>query len=166
MKTLSLIIALGLALFMPAAFAQDDEEDHSGHHPGETNQVEKSQPPGNEDAAARAGPLQKSMTDLEGLMQQIQETGDPAQKRLLLNEHLQALRDQMRLIRSQHTAMRMSMGDDTRKSDAMKEGMKQKGGMMGGMMMMHKKVEQRLDMLERMLQQVIEREAVEQSVEQ
>jgi hypothetical protein len=166
MKSLHLIIALGLVLSMPAAFAQDDDEDHASHHPGQTNQVENPTPPGDDGASAAAGPLQKSMKNVEGLMQQIQETGDLEQKRLLLNQHLQALRDQMRLIRSQHAAMKMSMGDDAKKSDAMKEGMMQKRGMMGGMMMMHKKVEQRLDMLERMLQQVIEREAAEQSIEQ
>jgi hypothetical protein len=169
MKALRLIIALGLALSIPVAFGQD-EEDHSNHHPAQKTDAEGAQPSG-DDNAAKSAPVQENMKKIELLMQQIQGADDAAQKRQFLTEHLQALRDQMRLIRSQHTAMKMSMnedgkGEDGKKEDGAKQGMMKKAGMMGGMMMMHKTDEQRLDILERLMQQVIEGEAAQQSVEQ
>jgi hypothetical protein len=96
---------------------------------------------------------------IEGLMQQIQQADDPAQRRELLSLHLQALREEMRLIRASRAGMKMSMQEDGKKDAG---SMMKEGGMMGGGMMMHKEVEQRLDMLERLMQQMIEREAAEQ----
>ena len=107
------------------------------------------------------------MKKIEALMQQIQQTTEPAQKRELLAQHLEALREQMRLIASQHSDIKMSMKEEGEKDADNKGGMMKEGGMMGrGMMMMHRKMEQRVQMLERLLQQVIEREAVEASIEQ
>jgi len=106
------------------------------------------------------------MNKVEGLLQQIQQTDDPARKRQLLSEHLQALRDQARLIRSERAPMKMSMKEGGEKDDGMKEGMMKKNGMMPGMMKMHEKVEQRLDMLERMMQQLVEHEAAKEPMEQ
>ena len=166
MKAMRLIIVLGLALSIPVALAQEEKEDHSSHHPTQKTDTGGARPSSDDQDASKSAPVQESMKKIERLMQQIQEADDLAQKRQLLSEHLQALRDQMRLIRTQHASMNMSMNDDGKKEDGMKEGMIKKGGMMGGMMMMHKKVEQRLDMLERMMQQVIEREAAQESVEQ
>ncbi|MEO8628895.1 MAG: hypothetical protein ABI612_12440 [Betaproteobacteria bacterium] len=170
MKALSLILAVGLTLSIPVAFAQDEKEDHSTHHPAQKAEAVRAQPSGGDHDASKSSPVQENMRNIERLLQQTQEANDPAQKRQFLSEHLQALRDQMRLIRSQNTSMKMSMNEegmkeDGMKDDGMKEGMMKKGGMMGGMMM-HKKVEQRLDMLERMMQQVIEREAAQESIEQ
>ena len=101
------------------------------------------------------------MKKIESLMEQIQAATDPGRKRELQSEHLQALREQMRVIRSQQSDMKLSM----------KEGGKKDHGMMGEMMkgsgmMMHKKIDQRVDMLERMLQQMIEGEAAQALVEQ
>jgi len=99
---------------------------------------------------------QENMQTAEALMQQIQRATDQAEKRDLLSEHLQVLRQQMRMIRSQGSAVKMSM-EEERKTDAAM----MCPAMMGGGMMTHKKIEQRLDMLERLMQQVIEREAVD-----
>jgi hypothetical protein len=166
MKSFPMIIALGLTLASPMVFAQDAQEDHSAHHPPGAAVSDAPQPPPQDPGDAKPGPVQENMKKIEGLMQQMQQATDPAQKRDLLSQHLQALREQMRLIRSQHTAMKMSMQEGGKKDAGMMGGMMKDGGMMGGGMMMHKKVEQRLDMLERMMQQMIEREAVEAEVEQ
>jgi hypothetical protein len=93
------------------------------------------------------------MKKIEALMQQIQQIADPAQKGELFAQHLDALREQMRLVRRQHSDMKMSMKE---------------GGMRGRGMMMHKKMDLRMEILEleRLLQQMIEREAVEASIEQ
>ena len=90
----------------------------------------------------------------------------PVQERELLARHLDALREQMRLVRNQHSDMKMSMKEGSTKDDAMMGGMMKEGGTMGSPMMMHKKMEQRMEMLERLLQQMIEREAVQVSLEQ
>jgi len=99
-------------------------------------------------------------------MQQIQQTTDAAQKRELPGQHLEAMREQARLIRSHHSDMKLSMKEGSKPEGGMMSGMMQEGGMMGGGMMMHKQMEQRMEILERMLQQMLEREAVEVSAEQ
>jgi flagellar biosynthesis/type III secretory pathway protein FliH len=160
MKALPLIVVLGLALSTPFAFAEDEKaDDHASHHPAPTTDSEASRASSDDQAANKPSPAQENMKKVEGLMQQIQKTDDPVEKRQLLADHLQALRDQMRLIRSQHAPMMMSMKEDGKEEAGTKEGMMKKKGMMQGMMKMHNSVEQRLDLLERMMQQLVEREA-------
>lgn len=164
MRTSMLIMLAALALAAPAVLAQE-EEDHSAHHPAAADQASdnaaegpSSAPAGHDHGAAKSSPVRENMSKVEGLMQQIGQTTDPAQKRALLRAHLQALREQMKLVRSESGGMKM----------AMKGGGKKSGGMMGeggGMMGMHKKVEQRLEMLERVLQQLIEHEGIEADLE-
>lgn len=166
MKALPLVIVLSLTCAAPMAFAQSEEQDHSAHHPAQGAAPEAAQPSGHEHGTARPSPVQENMKKIEALMQQIQKTTDPGQKRELLAQHLDAMREQMRLIRTQHSEAKMSMMEGGKQDGDMMGGMMKEGGMMGGGMMMHKKVEQRLDMLERMLQQTIEREAAEASVQQ
>jgi hypothetical protein len=162
MKALTLLIALALISGAPVAFAQDDEPDHSAHHPAKSSEQEAAPQPGHEHGTAKASAVQENMTNIESLMQQMQQTSDPARKRELLAQHLQALQQEMRLVVGQRTAMKMSMKESAKSDSDMPGGMmKDGGGMMKGGMMMHKKVEQRIDLVERLLQQMIEREAVE-----
>lgn len=162
MKALYVLVALALVCGAPLAFAQDDEQDHSAHHPAKSTEPEAAPPAGHEHGATKASAVQENMINIESLMQQIQQTRDPARKRELLGQHLQALQQQMRLVVGQRAAMKMSMKESAKSDSDMPGGMmKDGGGMMKGGMMMHKKVEQRLDMIERLLQQMIEREAVE-----
>jgi hypothetical protein len=162
MKALSVLIALALISGAPVAFAQDDEQDHSAHHPAKGSQPEAAALAGHEDGTGKASALQENMINIESLMQQIRQTSDPARKRELLGQHLEALQQEMRLVVGQRATMKMSMKASGKADSDMPGGMmKEGGGMMKGGMMMHKKVEQRLDVIERLLQQVIEREAVE-----
>ena len=163
MKTLPALVGLAFALSAPYAFGQDEDEDHSAHHPPAVAAPDANAPAAQDRGGAKASPLQDNMKKIEALMQQVREASDPAQKRELLGQHLAALREQMRLIRAQRSDMKMSMKEDGKK-DTMGGMMKEGGMMRGGMMMMHKKVEQRLEMLERLLEQIIEREAAEESV--
>jgi|GEM_PF-3128782 len=176
MKRLSLVIALGAILASPLGFAQQDTDEHASHHPQEQAAV----PTPAHDHSQGGGKLQENMKKMQALMAQILATEDPKLRSELLQQHLQAMRDQLKMMRKM-AGMKMDMkgggmmGGDG-KSDAMdadgkgdkKDGMMEgkKGGMMGGgMMMMHKKMEQRLDMLEQMLEQMVEHEAAEQSLE-
>lgn len=174
MRALPLIVALTLTCGAPIAFVQAQDEDHSAHHPVPGTQPQAAPSGEHDQGAAGAAPLQDNMRNIEGLMQQIRETSDPARKRELLGQHLQALQKQMQLIAGQRSAGKMSMKEGA-KADAgmpeesskdggmMKDGdMMKEGGMMkGGGMMMHKRMEQRVGMLERLLQQMVERAAVE-----
>jgi hypothetical protein len=170
-----LAVLAWLVLGAPAALAQQ-EEDHSAHHPAAGDEApakgsDEAPAQGDEQAAgghdhgaaAKPSPAGENMAKVEGLMQQIGQTADPAQKRELLRAHLQALREQMKLVRSENAGAKMAMmGGGKKDGGGGMMGGDKKGGMMGGGMMgMHKKVEQRLEMLERVLQQLIERENVE-----
>jgi hypothetical protein len=155
-----MLIALALITGAPVAFAQDDEQDHSAHHPAKSSESEAAPPGGHDHGTAKVSAVQENMINIELLMQQIQQTSDPARKRELLGQHLQALQQEMRLVVGQRAAMKMSMKEGA-KTDSDMGGMMKDGGMMKGGMMMHKKVEQRLELVERLLQQMIEREAVE-----
>jgi hypothetical protein len=172
MKRLPLIIALGAILASPLGFAQQDTDEHAAHHPKEQATAPAS--PSEHDHVQDGGNLRQNMKKMQALMAQIIETEDPKLRSELLQQHLQAMRDQIKMMRKMG-GMKMGMQGGG-KGDAMdgdgkgdkKDGMMdgKKGGMMGGgMMMMHKKMEQRLDMLEQMLEQMVEHEAAEQSLE-
>lgn len=177
MRGLILLLAAALICCTPAVFAQDDKQDHSAHQPAPEKDAEAPPPAEHDHGAAKPDALQENMQSIESLMRQIQQADDAGRKHELLGQHLQALRQQMRLIVSQRASTKTDTKEGA-KTDAgapagkekagAPEGKEKEGGMMkgegmmkGGGMMMHKKVEQRLDMLERVLRQVIEREAVE-----
>jgi len=166
MQPLRLIVFVGLAVSISFAVAQDQKDEHAGHHPAPTTDSGASQASAEDGAGIRPSPAQENMNKVESLLQQVGKTDDPAQKRQLLGQHLQALRDQLRLMRGEHAPMKKSMKEDGKKEDGMKEGMMKKGDMMGGMMTMHRKVEQKLDMLERTIQQIVEREVAQDLLQQ
>jgi len=91
MRALPLIFALTLTCGVPVAFAQTQDEDHSAHHPASSTQPQATPPSEHDHGAAAASPLQDNMRNIEALMQQIRETSDPARKKELLGQHLQAL---------------------------------------------------------------------------
>lgn len=162
MKPSSLLLTLGLICVIPVALGQAaEEEDHSAHHPAAGEAADAAPPAEHDHGSSKADPLQQNMQRIEGLMKQIQEADDPDRKRALLGEHLQALLDQMKLIRSQAGGMKAAKKAPEGKDRDMMGGM-MKGG---GMMKMHKKMEQRIDLLERLLQQTLEREAVEETLD-
>ena len=121
--------------------------------------------------------LQQDMKQIQDLMARILKSEDPKLRSELLQRHLQAMRDQIKMMRKV-AAMKMDMkgmmagegksdtmdADGKDKKDGMMEG--KKGGMMGGgMMMMHKRMEQRVDMMEQLLEQMVEHEAAEAQLE-
>jgi hypothetical protein len=140
------------------------------------------------------GKLQENMKQIRALMARMQATTDAAQRRELLGQQLQLMREQVKLMLAQsdeHTARRDAgasapgahedhtaqpgqgdMAAETKKCAMMEDGKCKmmengnKGGMMDGrMMMMHKRMEQRVRMLEQLLEQIVERETVEHALE-
>jgi periplasmic protein CpxP/Spy len=158
-KRLPLVIALGAMLASPIGFAQQDADEHAAHHPQDQTVTPASQP--EHDQSPGDGKLQQNMKKMQDLMAQILKTEDPKLRSELLQQHLQAMRDQIKMMRKM-TGMKMDTKGDAIDGRAKSE---KKDGMMGGSMMMHKKMEQRLEMLEQMLEQMVEHEAAEQSLE-
>jgi hypothetical protein len=156
------ILLLFLAGLLSTAnvLAQQEQDEHAGHHPDQ--QAE-------ETGASSAGEggvhaLARNMKKIQELMKQIHAASDAAEKEALMGEHLRAMRDQMRMVLSMGAGMGMKGMGTMGKDEATPAGAK--GGMMGGgMMKMHKQMESRMRMLEMMLEQTIEREAVEAGVE-
>jgi len=96
-------------------------------------------------------------------MARIETTTDTQERESLMHEHMLAMLEEVKLLRTQTTGMKMAMSEgkkiasmDAGKSDDGQPEVKDQRGMMGGTMMgMHKTVERRLDMLEQLLEQVI-----------
>jgi hypothetical protein len=156
-------VLLALCLASPLTYAQDEEDEHSGHHPEAASEAA----PSGERAVTGMEQMQRNMKRIQGLMKQIRSTDDPAVRDDLLQQHLQAMREQIAAMRAMaaHKGMGMmgrgggvagAQGEGAQAERKPKEGM---GG--GGMMHMHKQMENRAGMLEMLIEQMLEREAVQ-----
>jgi hypothetical protein len=122
------------------------------------------------------------MKTMQDQMAKIHSTTDPKEREKLLKEHMQSMREGMKMMGAMMDKGGMGMMGGKKKSaqaDAAKDaqgadaatGSAAAGGqggemMMGGMMMKkHKKMQERMDAMQQMLEQLIEREAVEQEME-
>jgi hypothetical protein len=197
MKKVLVLLTFGwLAGATNAWAAQDDP--HAGHNPPGVAQAAEDDDQadgegahgqaaggGQHDHAKAGGRLQENMKRMQTLMARMQATTDPAQRRAMLGEHLQVMREQVKLILAQaggqahggeaaasaegghedHAAQSDQPGSAGGKKKNKKGGMMGGGMMGGGMMKMHEKMEQRVQMLELLLEQMVEHEAVEHELE-
>lgn len=179
--TIALVFA-GLLALGTSAFAQEDDDEHAGHHPAPEAQSPEAQTPETQTpethTQAPAHPLSAGFERMRSLIAQAQTAQDPAARQRLLGEHVQAMREQLRAMRAaaqppaqpsaqtEHDHAGAEATDAVPPADRKGRGMmKGKGDMMkgkGAMMGMHRRVEQRLDAIEQMLEQLVEREALEQ----
>ena len=150
-------VVAALCMGVPAVYADD------AHHPEKASApVSKSVPGKNvlpkqpaapdksmssaEDssgAEAQMGKAQQRMKQAQTLMGKLREAKSPAERRRLMQEHTQAMRDTMGM-----------MGE-------MKMGMMGQGkgqAQTGGMMDMHQMMEERMEMMQMMMEQVFERQ--------
>jgi hypothetical protein len=193
MKKPLLTVLLCFAVASPLAMAQSKDE-HSTHHPQAPAAAGAKAPPQGAPADAQPGPspVDQGMKRLRDLMTQIEQSSDPAQREMLLHEHMIAMLEQIKLLRSQTEGMNMAMmmmggtdgggrqmgmmGGDKKKGGS-KSGKKDKSGgtmcseMMGdgtmgaGMMGMHTMMEKRLSMVEQLLEQSIEHAHMREAAE-
>jgi len=160
MKMATVLLLLLSALAVPAVYAAD-EEDHAAHHPG----ADKEQAgPAHDDRAAgmKMEKMHEQMTKMHEQMEKIHAATDPQERRKLMDEHMQSMREGMKMMRG--------MGADTMGRKKKGEPMMEDGGKDGmpmGMMMMkrHKMMEDRLDTMQMMMEQMMEHEAAEQEME-
>jgi hypothetical protein len=190
MKAPLLALLLCLAMALPLAAAQSKDE-HSAHHPeGQAAPAigVNSQPQGAaSDAPQGPSAVEQGMKRLQELMAQIEQSRDPVERETLLPEHMIAMLEQIKLMRSQTEGKTMAMvmmggggqgmtsGD--KKKSAMKPGNKDKrGGMIcgemigdgrmgGGMMGKHKMMGKQLGMVEQLLEQAIEHAHMREAAE-
>jgi hypothetical protein len=164
-----LLVALSLT-FSPA-FADD------AHHPEKSgaaaagNQSAAAQAPEKATPADEAG---KQLTKAQALMQRIEQTRDPAERQRLMQEHLQAMREGMGMMRGMGAmggmggmggmGAGMMMGQGPAGSGKGMSGDKA-GGMMGcDMMAGHAMMEKRIDMMQQMMEQMLRRDAAREAM--
>jgi hypothetical protein len=160
MKKFTLSMFLASILALPIAQAAD-EEDHSAHHPG-AGQEQADTAPDNKAAGMKMDKMQERMKKMQDLMSKIHSTSDPKERQRLMEEHMDSMRDSMKMMRG----MGKDMMGKKHKGDRPAGDGADKDGMMGCMMMKkHQMTEDRIDMMQKMMEQIIEREAAEQEME-
>ncbi|MCC7547986.1 MAG: hypothetical protein IT532_09485 [Burkholderiales bacterium] len=111
--TVALVVA-GLLALGTSAFAQEDDDEHAGHHPAPEAQSLEVQAPqaqspeaGTSEAQTPEGqaqvpanPLAAGFERMRSLIAQAQTAQDPAARQRLLGEHVQAMREQLRAMRA------------------------------------------------------------------
>ncbi|MBI5751859.1 MAG: hypothetical protein HZA59_06905 [Hydrogenophilales bacterium] len=96
-------------------------------------------------ADAQMAKAQERMKQAQALMGKLRDTKDPAERKKLMQQHTQAMRDTMDMMRG----MKMGMG---------MMGQGKEPGKTGGMMPMHQMMEERMGMMQMMMEQMLERQ--------
>jgi len=162
--THSLLLTAMLAL--PVAQAAD-EEGHAAHHPA-AEEAQTAAMPDNMAGGKKMEKMQEQMKTMRAQMEKIHAAANPQERRKLMEEHMQSMRDGMKTMGEMSGAKgKMGMMDKKKEGEPMmKEGGKEKEGMQMGMMMKrHKMMENRLDMMEMMMEQMMEHENAERMME-
>ncbi|OGS92851.1 MAG: hypothetical protein A3K04_06045 [Gallionellales bacterium RBG_16_56_9] len=163
-----------------AIYADDTHQHEQGSAPDTKSSSEKSVLPkqpaapdksmssaeGSGVADAQMGKAQERMKQAQALMAKIREAKDPAERRRLMQEHTQALRDTMGMMREMKMGMMggcqgMGMMSCGQGKGAMggEHMMGPMGGDQGmGMMGMHQMMEERMGMMQMMMEQMFERQ--------
>lgn len=141
MKTSLLVAAIvGSTLSMPILAAQD--------------KVAPAKPVMSMEMDKQMSKMQEKMKVMQAQMDKIHKTTDPAERNKLMQAHMQAMMENMTMMRSMGGPMMMGAGDH----GSMKMGDK-KGAMMGGdMMQHHEMMEKRIDMMQMMMEQMMQRD--------
>ena len=143
-------IVAGLLMGTPMAYADD------AHHPeqGGTPASAPDKAMSSSVADAQMAKAQERMKQAQALMARLRESKDPAERKRLMQEHMQAMRDTMGMMRG----MRMGMMGGG-------QGMGMTGGGQGkgpakscGIMPMHQMMEDRMEMMQMMMEQMFERQ--------
>lgn len=95
---------------------------------------------------------QERMKQAQALMAKMHETKDPAERQRLMQEHTQAMRDTMGMMRG------MKMTDMMGAGQGMGMMGRGKGQQASGMMPMHQMMEKRMEMMQMMMEQMFERQ--------
>jgi len=165
-KLLISSIVAGLFAGVPAVYADDAHHPEKGGVPAAKSAPEKSASPkqtaapdkamkgadGSGAADMQMGKAQERMKQAQALMAKLRETKDPAERKKLMQEHTQAMRDTMGMMRE----MKMDMMGGGQGMGMMSQGKGQ--AQTGDMMNMHKMMEGRMGMMQMMMEQMLDRQ--------
>ena len=161
-----------LCMGAPAVYADDTHQ----HGQGSAPESKSSSSAGDSSVAdMQMGKAQESMKQAQALMAKLRETKDPAERRKLMQQHTQAMRDTMGMMREMKMGMMgcgqgkgmMSCGEGMgamggEQGMGMMGGEHKMGAMGGdhmmGMMSMHQMMEERMEMMQMMMEQMFERQ--------
>ena len=164
MNNLTISVFLASLLALPMAQAAD-EEDHAAHHPG----ADQSQAaPAQDDKAAgmKMEKMREKMKKMQEQMSKIQSATDPKERQKLMEDHMQSMREGMKMMGAMGGGMKGGgMMDKKKKGEPKTDGGDKMGGMQMGMMKHHKMMEERMDMMQMMMEQMMEHEGAEQKME-
>ena len=152
-------IVAGLLMGTPMAYADD------AHHPeqGGTPASAPDKAMSSSVADAQMAKAQERMKQAQALMARLRESKDPAERKRLMQEHMQAMRDTMGMMRGMRMGMMgggqgMGMMGGGQGMGMMGGGQGKGSAKTGGMMPMHQMMEDRMEMMQMMMEQMFERQ--------
>ena len=141
----------GLMMSASVAYADDAHHPDQGGTPAVKSASDKAV--SSDVADAQMAKAQERMKQAQALMARLREAKDPAERQRLMQEHMQAMRDTMDMMRG------MKMGMMGGGQGSMMGGGQGKGpAKTGGMMPMHQMMEDRMEMMQMMMEQMFERQ--------
>jgi len=162
----------GLLMGAPAAYADDAHHPEQGGTPAVKSAPAKdvlSKQPAAPDKAMNSGvaeaqmvKAQEHMKQAQALMAKLREAKDPAERKRLMQQHTQAMRDTMGMMRGMKMGMMgggqgMGMMGGGQGMGMMGQG-KGPQAQTGGMMPMHQMMVERMEMMQMMMEQMFERQ--------
>ena len=143
----------GLLMSVPAAYADDAHHLEQGGTPAVKSAPDKAM--GSGVADTQMVKAQERMKQAQALMAKLRESKDPVERKRLMQEHMQAMRDTMGMMRGGQGMGMMGSGQGM----GMTGGGQGKGpAKTGGMMPMHQMMEDRMEMMQMMMEQMFERQ--------
>ncbi|MCK9201766.1 MAG: hypothetical protein M0P59_05340 [Gallionella sp.] len=154
----------------PAVYAVDEHHPEQGGTPAAKSAPEKTVQPGQPAAPDKAmsGPggitdaqmvkAQERMRQAQALMSKLREAKDPAERKRLMQEHAQALRDTMGMMRGKTMMGMVGSGQGMGMGMGMMGQGKGPQAQAGDMMPMYQMMEGRMEMMQMMMEQMMQRE--------
>jgi hypothetical protein len=134
------------------AYADDAHHPEQGSTPAAKSAPDQAM--GSGVADAQMAKAQERMKQAQALMARLRESKDPAERKRLMQEHMQAMRDTMGMMRG----MKMGMMGGGQGMGMMGGGQGKGPAKTGGMMPMHQMMEDRMEMMQMMMEQMFERQ--------
>lgn len=142
----------GLLMGAPMAYADDAHHPDQGGTPAVKSTSDKAV--SSDVADAQMAKAQERMKQAQALMAKLRESKDLVERKRLMQQHMQAMRDTMGMMRG----MRMGMMGGGQGMGMMGGGQGKGPAKTGGMMPMHQMMEDRMEMMQMMMEQIFERQ--------
>ena len=143
----------GLMMSASVAYADDAHHPDQGGTPAVKSASDKAV--SSDVADTQMAKAQERMKQAQVLMAKLRESKDPVERKRFMQEHMQAMRDTMGMMRGGQGMGMMGSGQGM----GMTGGGQGKGpAKTGGMMPMHQMMEDRMEMMQMMMEQMFERQ--------